>query len=139
MRFLFINNLSRYKAAATNATDKHGSLDTVEFLNVARDDALSFPIPTHRTYPPTVEGYMPGTVAPFVKASMEITKVLTNVLGKKMRLADGELDKLHDAGEHSGSETRVIKNPPAGERGMTKDKVALGAHTDFGSMVCQFL
>jgi len=123
-----------YKAAGANATDEYGNLDTVEFINVSRDDALAFPKAAHRTYPPTVEARMPGTVTPFVKASMEITRVLVDCLGRTMGLPRGALDEIHSAAEYSGSETRVIKNPPVGEKGVTKDKIAIGAHTDFGSL-----
>ena len=45
-----------------------------------------------------------------------------------------DLHKLYD---HSGSETRTIKNPPpkAGPGSATeKEKVAIGSHTDFGSL-----
>jgi hypothetical protein len=126
---------SRYKAAGANATDENGNLDTVEFINVSRDDALAFPKAVHRTYPRTVEARMPGTITPFVKASMEINRVLIDCLGRKMGLPKGALDDVHSAQEISGSETRVIKNPPVGEKGVDKDKVAIGAHTDFGSLV----
>jgi isopenicillin N synthase-like dioxygenase len=115
--------------------DEYGNLDTVEFLNISRDDALSFPTSVHRTYPSSVEARMPGTVTPFVKASVEITRILINTLGKKLGLPDGAFEKVHSIEEHSGSETRVIRNPPVGEKGVTKDRVAVGAHTDFGSLV----
>jgi len=123
-----------YKAAGANATDQHGSTDTAEFINVSRDDALAFPAPVHRTYPSTVERQMEETITPFVKSSMEITRVLIDCLARKMGLSKGALDDIHSATEHSGSETRVIKNPPVGVKGVTKDKVALGAHTDYGSL-----
>lgn len=128
-------NSLRYKKAGANAVDEFGNLDTVEFVNVSRDDALAFPKSVHRTYPPTVEARMPDTVTPFVKASMEITKVTINILGMKLGLPDGVLDKLHSDEEYTGSETRVIKNPPVGHNGVVKGRVALGAHTDFGSLV----
>jgi isopenicillin N synthase-like dioxygenase len=115
--------------------DENGNLDTAEFLNISRDDALSFPTPTHRTYPPTVQVCMSDTVAPFVKASVEVTRVLINTLGKRLGLPEDIFDKLHSIEEHSGSETRLIKNPPVGEQGITEGRVALGAHTDFGSLV----
>lgn len=133
--FFELTSISRYKKAGANATDEFGNLDTVEFINVSRDDALAFPKAAHRTYPPTVEEYMPETITPFVKNSMEITRVLIDCLAKQMGLPRGALDKLHDEKEYSGSETRVIRNPPVGEKGVTKDKVGIGAHTDFGSLV----
>ena len=38
----------RYKAAGANAVDETGALDTVEFINVAKDDALAWPSKVHR-------------------------------------------------------------------------------------------
>jgi len=81
-----------------------------------------------------VEARMPGTVTPFVKESVEVTRVLINALGRKLDLPEGVLEEIHSTKEHSGSETRVIKNPPVGGNGITKDRVAIGAHTDFGSL-----
>jgi isopenicillin N synthase-like dioxygenase len=124
-----------YKAAGANATDEHGNLDTVEFLNVSRDDALAFPNAIHRTYPHTVEARMAGTITPFVKASMEITNVLIDCIGKKMGLPNGMLDDIHSTKDYSGCGARIIKNPPVDDKEISKDKVALGAHTDFGSLV----
>ncbi|KAI0828139.1 hypothetical protein BC628DRAFT_1429535 [Trametes gibbosa] len=40
-----------YKAAGANATDEKGSLDTVEFINVAKDDALAWPAKCTRATP----------------------------------------------------------------------------------------
>jgi len=123
-----------YKAAGANATDETGALDTVEFINVSKDDALSYPTTTHRTYPSTVNARMEGTITPFVRSSMNITRDLLNVLGDRLGLPAGTMDKLHTEKEVSGSETRTIKNPPVGQRNMSADKVAIGAHTDFGSL-----
>ena len=82
---------------------------------------------------------MKGTITPFVRASMNITRDLLNVLGDQLGLPAGTMDKLHAAKEVSGSETRTIKNPPVGQRNMSVDKVAIGAHTDFGSLVRAYL
>ncbi|KAH9037671.1 Clavaminate synthase-like protein [Lactarius pseudohatsudake] len=47
-----------YKFAGSNATDASGALDSVEFINVSKDDALAFPAMVHRKYPRTVEERM---------------------------------------------------------------------------------
>ncbi|KAJ7822497.1 hypothetical protein B0H14DRAFT_3470740 [Mycena olivaceomarginata] len=57
---------------------------------------------------------MVETVTPSVKKSVEVNDT-----------------KRHSLAEYSGSETRVIKNPPSAH---TPTKVAIGAHTDFGSL-----
>ncbi|KAH8111455.1 Clavaminate synthase-like protein [Phellopilus nigrolimitatus] len=127
-----------YKAAGLNATDEHGSRDTVEFINIAKDDALAYPNTVHRTYPSTVNARMDLAIKPFVHKSLEVNKTIISVFEKKLGLAAGTLLKFHLDEEPSGSEARCIKNPPkrtpAAEIDAAKDKVALGAHTDFGSL-----
>ncbi|KAH9887649.1 Clavaminate synthase-like protein [Cubamyces lactineus] len=122
-----------YKAAGANATDETGALDTVEFINVAKDDALAWPNKVHRDYPSTVNARMENTIKPFVQKSLEVNYTLLEVLGERLGLPKGALEQVHVLEEPSGSETRVIKNPPRPE-GMPEDKAALGAHTDFGSL-----
>jgi isopenicillin N synthase-like dioxygenase len=123
----------RYKAAGANATDERGSPDTVEFINIAQDDALAYPRIVHRAYPRTVETRMERTVAPFVRASMRVNAALMRALGRRLGLPDGALARRHAAGEPSGSEARCIKKPPA-RAGDGAEQVAIGGHTDFGSL-----
>ena len=131
-------NISRYKFAGANATDASGALDSVEFINVSKDDALAFPAMVHRRYPPTVEERMEGAVRPFVRKSMEVNQTLMNVLNDRLKLPSGCLAKLHTPEEHSGSEARCIKKTPT-STSESPDRAAIGAHTDFGSLVCAYL
>ncbi|KAJ8079640.1 hypothetical protein PM082_011227 [Marasmius tenuissimus] len=119
-----------YKAAGANAVDAAGNLDTVEFINIAKDDAYAWPKVAHRTYPSTVSEKMDETVVPFVKKSTDINTTLLNIFNTKLGLPEGELAKRHQDLEYSGSEARTIKNPAK----MPKERTALGAHTDFGSL-----
>lgn len=74
---------------------------------------------------------MEGTVAPFIKKSLDVNDTLLNVFNDRLGLPPGTLAKKHPRDEWSGSESRVTKNPPTpGET-----KVAIGSHTDFGSLV----
>jgi isopenicillin N synthase-like dioxygenase len=123
----------RYKASGANAVDESGQKDTVEFMNISKDDALSFPTPTHRTYPSTVVARMESTVRPFIEKSLEVNNTILEVFNEKLGLPEGELVKRHARDEWSGSEARVIKKPPMPE--MSPEQAALGAHTDFGSLV----
>ena len=118
-----------YKVARADAVDEFGNLDTAEFIN----DALAWPETVHRTYPRTVNARMDNTIVPFVKKSRAIEVVLLKVLERKLELPEGELLKKHADEEPSASETRCIKSllHAAGE----EDKTAIGAHTDFGSLV----
>ncbi|KLO18717.1 Clavaminate synthase-like protein [Schizopora paradoxa] len=133
-----------YKAAGANATDDAGNPDTVEFINVAKDDVLSFPAVTHRTYPDTVEVRMESTLKPFLTKSLEVTNKILEVFERQLGLPEGAFADRHKMLESSGSETRCIKNPakrrPAPNAvtyeptAADEEKAALGAHTDFGSI-----
>jgi isopenicillin N synthase-like dioxygenase len=124
----------RYKFAGANATDASGALDSVEFINVSKDDALAFPAAVHRRYPPTVEERMDSAVRPFVRKSMEVNQTLMDILNDRLGLPQGCLAKLHTPEEHSGSEARCIKKTPTSAP-EPPDRAAIGAHTDFGSLV----
>ncbi|KLO18728.1 Clavaminate synthase-like protein [Schizopora paradoxa] len=133
-----------YKAAGANATDETGRPDTVEFINVSKDDILSFPTVTHRTYPSTVVDRMESTIKPFATKSLEVTNTMLGVFERQLGLPEGALAERHNLLEKSGSETRCIKNPPkqrpsdgdASNKSTVEEeeKAALGAHTDFGSI-----
>ncbi|CCM02605.1 uncharacterized protein FIBRA_04708 [Fibroporia radiculosa] len=122
-----------YKAPGANATDETGSLDTVEFINVSQDDALAWPRQAHREYPSTVNARMEHTIAPFIRKSAEVNRVIMDILNAKLGFPEGTLAELHRLDEYSGSEARCIKNPPR-PGGISEEKAALGAHTDFGSL-----
>ena len=119
----------RYKARGTIATDLSGTRDTVEFLNIAQDDALSWPRPVHRTYPPTVNARMQDAVTPFVRKSMAVNNTILNILESLLGLPRGSLANLHATHEPCGSEARIVKTPP------NQSTAGIGAHTDFGTLV----
>ncbi|KAH9041812.1 Clavaminate synthase-like protein [Lactarius hengduanensis] len=122
-----------YKVAGSNATDASGALDSVEYINVSQDDALAFPTVVHRKYPRTVEECMDSVVRSFVRKSMEVNQTLIDVLNDRLGLPPGYLAELHGPEEHSGSEARCIKKTAASTP-EAPDRVAIGAHTDFGSL-----
>ncbi|GJJ12485.1 hypothetical protein Clacol_006727 [Clathrus columnatus] len=120
-----------YKAAGTTNTDEHGSLDTVEFINVSKDDALAWPKIVHREYPITVTTRM-SSIKKFIQESDAVLRTMLDIMSEYLDLPVNTLRDRHVFGNHSGSECRVIRNPPKRVPG---DQVALGAHTDFGSLV----
>ncbi|KAJ3552763.1 hypothetical protein NM688_g3981 [Phlebia brevispora] len=122
-----------YKAAGASAVDEQGTLDTVELINVAKDDALAWPNKVHRDYPSTVNARMENTIKPFVQKSVEVNGLIIDILNDKLSLPKGTLASKHRLLESSGSEARAIKNPPR-PGGVDDAKTALGAHTDFGSL-----
>ena len=78
----------RYKARGTIATDLNGTRDTVEFLNIAQDDAMSWPRPTHRTYPSTVNAHMADAVVPFIRKSMSVNNTLLDIFERLLQNCD---------------------------------------------------
>ncbi|KAJ7130791.1 hypothetical protein C8R43DRAFT_1025016 [Mycena crocata] len=120
-----------YKAAGANAVDATGQPDTVEFINIAKDDALAWPKQARRAYPSTVNARMNNSVTPFVKKSIQVNNTLLQIFSDLLKLPRDALMTRHSMEEHSGSETRVIKNPPSPHSPL---KVAIGAHTDFGTL-----
>ncbi|KAK0505609.1 hypothetical protein EDD18DRAFT_340388 [Armillaria luteobubalina] len=119
-----------YKAAGANAVDASGVTDTIEFINISKDDALAFPTPVRREYPGTVNTRMLGTIQPFITKSVEINDTILAVFNEKLGLPEGSLAKKHSREEFSGSEARTTKNPA----GYDSTRMAIGAHTDFGSL-----
>ncbi|KAF7430927.1 hypothetical protein PC9H_006642 [Pleurotus ostreatus] len=119
-----------YKARGQVATDAMGTRDNIEFINVAKDDALAWPKQAHRSYPRTVNARMESTVIPFVRKSMEVNATLLDVFNEKLGLPEGALAKRHSVEEFSGSEARCTKSPPT----PTETRLGIGAHTDFGSL-----
>jgi isopenicillin N synthase-like dioxygenase len=119
-----------YKAAGATYVDLKGSKDMAEFINVAKDDALAYPEIIHRSYPQTVNDAMELAVRPFVEACMAANDTMLNVFNDKLGLPSGTLAALHPLKETSVSEARCIKVPPT----PNSTKIAVGAHTDFGSL-----
>ncbi|EIM87631.1 Clavaminate synthase-like protein [Stereum hirsutum FP-91666 SS1] len=121
-----------YKALGASAIDETGARDHAEFLNIAQDDALSYPIPARRTYPGPVNARMESTIVPFIRKSAEINLTLLGVLNDRLGLPEGTLGNKHLIDRPSGSEARCIKSPPTQE--ILSEKASIGAHTDFGSL-----
>ncbi|EMD42247.1 hypothetical protein CERSUDRAFT_43175 [Gelatoporia subvermispora B] len=117
-----------YKARGTIVTDANGTKDCVEFLNIAQDDVLSWPLPTHRTYPRTVGARMTETIIPFVRKSTDINQTLLAIFEKRLGLPTGELARLHSLRETCGGEARCVKTPA------NQTSTGIGAHTDFGTL-----
>lgn len=89
----------------------------------------------HRSYPTTVNDRMESTVKPFVQKSLEVNYTILGVFEKRLGLPSGALLGRHPLEQPSGSEARCIRNPPKKSAdGSEKDKVGIGAHTDFGSL-----
>ena len=74
---------------------------------------------------------MESTVKPFIEKSLEVNNAIMDILNDKLDLKKGRLLEFHTNEEFSGSEARIIRNPPTSNT----QRIALGSHTDFGSLV----
>lgn len=77
---------------------------------------------------------MENTIRPFVQKSDSINTTFIDIFNDKLGLPKGTLASRHTLYDPSGSETRCIKVSPR-PGGVDDAKTALGAHTDFGSLV----
>lgn len=102
----FLTLACRYKKVGANATDETGALDTVEFINIAKDDALAWPQIAHRTYPSTVNARMDSTIKPFVRKSIEINNTLLGVLNDRLGVQRGR-SAVHQVASDARRVTRV--------------------------------
>ncbi|GAA5967827.1 hypothetical protein JCM21900_001783 [Sporobolomyces salmonicolor] len=130
-----------YKRGGSTNVDAKGNVDTIQFINVAKDDAFAYPEVRQRTYPPTVVERM-NTVTSFIRKSDDCLQTVMAALEPRIGLPKGTLAALHKEGDISGSESRCILKPAPGDKGYLPEGVgedgnpsaALGAHTDFGSL-----
>ena len=81
---------------------------------------------------------MVSTIAPFVRKSLAVNATLLDILNDRLGLPQGALASRHTLEEPSGSEARTIRNPPR-PNGASEAQAAIGAHTDFGSLVSVLL
>jgi hypothetical protein len=110
------------------------SVDSVEFFNISKDDALAYPQVVHITYPSTVNARMEDTIAPFVRKALDVTFVVLKLFDDKLGLPEGTLESLHAMEDLSGCEARCIRSlPPLGNA--TAERPTLASHTDFGTLV----
>ncbi|KAF9062206.1 Clavaminate synthase-like protein [Rhodocollybia butyracea] len=119
-----------YKAIGNYIVDAAGSPDPVEGVDIAKDDALSYPVVSRREYGTPVNDRMKSVVAPFVEKCVSITDTMIDIFNDKLALPKGALAKLHQRNDFSASETRTIRAPA----NLTPGKLAIGGHTDFGTL-----
>ncbi|KAF9230268.1 hypothetical protein BU15DRAFT_69340, partial [Melanogaster broomeanus] len=100
-----------YKKAGSGAIDASGQPDAIEFITVAKDDALAFPRVALRTYPAPTTAAIP-TAVPHSSARPSFNYTVLRIFNEKLGLPEGTMDRFHDLEEYSGSEARVLRSPP---------------------------
>lgn len=81
-----------------------------------------------------MEASMESVVQPFAQKAIDLNLACMDILNDKLGFPPGRFRELHKVDALSTSEARIVRTPPPPPEGWTKN-VALGAHTDFGSIV----
>ncbi|KAF2727822.1 Clavaminate synthase-like protein, partial [Polyplosphaeria fusca] len=126
-----------YKGYGAGFIDKAGTRDQNEFYNISKDDILSIspPLPS-----PAVLNPHRALYAAYIHRCHAICTLLTSLLTSRLPLtppafAAGGLTALHPLSSASGDQIRFVKALP---QAADQARVALGEHTDFGSVTVLF-
>jgi isopenicillin N synthase-like dioxygenase len=106
--------------------------DLVEYISVAKDDALEYPQEVYRSYPSVIREHMTTAVAPFTRKMFPVATGLLQALNDRLGLPKTTISDMHEFEEHSSTESRVLR---AGKNPILKaDESTVGAHYDFSSL-----
>ncbi|KAF2854008.1 Clavaminate synthase-like protein [Plenodomus tracheiphilus IPT5] len=129
-----------YKGYGQGVIDKQGTKDRNEFYNISKDDILNNtpPLPA-----PTILHPHRPLYKSYIQSSHTLCMLLTSLISSRLPLtpaarAAGSLASLHALSSLSGDQIRFVKAPPQTQTPSLKPGVALGAHTDFGSVTVLF-
>lgn len=120
-----------YKSAGSMYTDRKGTPDTVEFWNISKDDIFV----QGGTKSPKVILDAKDSVMDYMSKSHKIVLAILETLSTNLGLDSQALPNLHRLVQPSGDQLRFTKSTIYP---IQKECVALGAHTDFGSITILF-
>ncbi|MCJ1358302.1 MAG: hypothetical protein MMC33_008301 [Icmadophila ericetorum] len=125
-----------YKGYGQAVIDKLGTTDRNEFYNVSKDDilGLSAPLPA----PKILTDHRP-LLKSFIASSHSIVTLLLQLLSAHLNLpltSSNYLPNFHKLLAPSGDQVRFVHAPP--QLDASDQRVALGEHTDFGSVTVLF-
>ncbi|KAK0218519.1 hypothetical protein EDD85DRAFT_961539 [Armillaria nabsnona] len=89
--------------AGSTVVDASGQQDTIEYINISKDDALAYPNVIHCTYPSTVNERMESTITLIITKSVQVNNTILEILNDKLGLQKGTLMNLHPKDEYSGN------------------------------------
>ncbi|KAH7062250.1 hypothetical protein B0J12DRAFT_231778 [Macrophomina phaseolina] len=121
-----------YKGYGAGIIDADGTKDRNEFYNTSKDDILGRvpPLPA----PPLLHPHRP-LLSSFIRESHSLVNLLLRILNARLALPPHTLPSLHRLTAPSGDQVRFIRAPPQPQ---DDARVALGEHTDFGSVTVLF-
>lgn len=130
--FVSKNSYFGYKALGATVIDRKGNVDRSEFYNVSKDDIMGI---SDRWPAPSVLEEQRPLFKNFMTEAHGIVTFLLELLNDHLGLPRGKLQDMHRLEGHSGDQVRFLKAPP---QHIEDRNVALGEHTDFGSVTVLF-
>ncbi|KAF3035683.1 hypothetical protein E8E12_005279 [Didymella heteroderae] len=128
-----------YKGYGEGIIDAKGTRDRNEFYNVSKDDILG--LSDRLPCPDVLNGQEPRALfTSYIERSHAICSTIITLLSNHLSLSqearnDGGLEAVHRLRAISGDQIRFVRAPP---QEPTTKGVALGEHTDFGSVTVLF-
>lgn len=127
-----------YKGYGEGVVDRMGTRDKNEFYNISKDDILG--LSEKLPCPPVLDPHRPLYTS-YIRSAHALCMLVTSLLSTRLALTPrvrdaGGLQALHNLDARSGDQIRFVKAPP---QDLDDGKaVALGEHTDFGSVTVLF-
>ncbi|KAH7112862.1 hypothetical protein B0J11DRAFT_597629 [Dendryphion nanum] len=126
-----------YKGYGAGIVDKEGTKDRNEFYNISKDDILGL---SPRLPSPDILNTHRDLYANYIRDAHSICALLATLISTRLPLnpsarQSGGLPALHRLTTSSGDQIRFVKAPPQEQ---STQGVALGEHTDFGSITILF-
>jgi len=123
-----------YKGLGAGVIDSKGTKDRNEFYNTSKDDHLGI---SDRLPAPSVlqKDDNRALLKSYMQRSHAIVTLILRDLNAKLSLPSGTLESKHRLRAVSGDQVRWVRSPP---QPMDDQKMALGEHTDFGSVTILF-
>ncbi|KAH7361147.1 hypothetical protein BKA66DRAFT_426107 [Pyrenochaeta sp. MPI-SDFR-AT-0127] len=126
-----------YKGYGEGFIDKQGTRDRNEFYNISKDDILDLspPLPS-----PAILNPHRNLYRSYIQSSHAVCMLIASLISSRLPLtqdarSSGGLPALHRLDAISGDQIRFVKAPPQEQ---SLKGVALGEHTDFGSVTVLF-
>ncbi|KAJ4286749.1 hypothetical protein N0V90_013001 [Kalmusia sp. IMI 367209] len=121
-----------YKGMGAEVIDGKGTKDKNEIYNISKDDILSLsdPIPA-----PELINSNREKLASYIHANNSVLTTLFTSLTTSLKLPRSTFTSLHRLTSPSGCHIRFIRAPP---QPTSQRSLALGEHTDFGSLTILF-
>ncbi|CAF1224323.1 unnamed protein product [Adineta ricciae] len=123
-----------YKAVGSMFADRKGTPDTIEFWNISKDDIV---IHNSNNFPQVILDQK-TILHKYINKSHEIILVILEILSSKLELDPQLLPRLHRITQSSGDQLRLTKSTICPIDNQSSISIALGAHTDFGSITVLF-